>query len=130
MPGDVRMHRQHKQAALRIGAIELTFAIYKLTAGFPESERYGLSAQVRRAAVSIASNISEGYGRSTSGEYALFLGHARGSVCEVQTQIVIAAGLGYGSDQTRAHAEKLAADASRMLNALLISVKQRKPLSR
>jgi four helix bundle protein len=109
-------------------AIELTFAIYKLTAGFPETERYGLSDQVRRAAVSIASNISEGYGRSTSGEYALFLGHghARGSVCEVQTQLVIAAGLGYGSDQTRAHAEKLAADVSRMLNALLISVKQRK----
>jgi four helix bundle protein len=107
-------------------AIELTFAIYKLTAGFPETERYGLSDQVRRAAVSIASNISEGYGRSTSGEYALFLGHARGSVCEVQTQIVIAAGLGYGSDQTRARAERLAADVSRMLNALLISVKQRK----
>ena len=72
-------------------AVELSLGIYKFTAAFPHSEQFGLTNQLRRASVSIASNISEGYGRSTRGEYLLFLGHARGSNCEVQTQLVIAA---------------------------------------
>ena len=71
-------------------AVQLSLAIYKLTPSFPDSERFGLTNQLRRASVSVASNIAEGYGRSTKGEYLLFLGHARGSNCEVQTQLVIA----------------------------------------
>jgi four helix bundle protein len=82
-------------------AIQLTVAIYKLTASFPESERFGLTNQLRRASVSVASNIAEGYGRSTSGEYIQFLGDARGSNCEVQTQLVISAALGFGSEESR-----------------------------
>jgi four helix bundle protein len=66
---------------------------------------------MRRAAVSIASNISEGYGRSTMGEYVLFLGHARGSACEVQTQLVIAGALEYGSAKDREGAESLATES-------------------
>ena len=60
-------------------AIQLTLDVYKLTAAFPESEKFGLTNQLRRASVSVASNIAEGYGKSTEGEYKLFLGHARGS---------------------------------------------------
>jgi four helix bundle protein len=86
-----------KQLVVWKRAIELTLAIYKLTASFPDSERFGLTNQIRRAAVSIASNIAEGYGKSTKGEYLLFLGHARGSDCELQTQLVISEGLGLGS---------------------------------
>ncbi len=71
-------------------SIELTVAIYQLSSTFPDSERFGLSNQMRRASVSVASNIAEGYGRSTKGEYVLFLGHARGSCSELETQIVIA----------------------------------------
>ena len=74
-------------------AVQLTLAIYKLTADFPADERFGLTNQLRRASVPVASNIAEGYGRSTTGEYVLFLGHARGSNCEVQTQLVISEGL-------------------------------------
>jgi four helix bundle protein len=62
-------------------AVELSLAIYKLTESFPSSEKFGLTNQLRRASVSVASNIAEGYGRSTRGEYIQFLGHARGSNC-------------------------------------------------
>jgi four helix bundle protein len=71
-------------------AVELSLSIYKLTASFPSDERFGLTDQIRRAAVSVASNIAEGYGRTTKGEYLQFLGHARGSIFEVQTQLTIA----------------------------------------
>jgi len=79
-------------------AVELSLAIYKLTSAFPASERFGLTNQLRRASVSVASNISEGYGRSTTGEYLQFLGHARGSNLEIQTQLVISDGLGFGTN--------------------------------
>jgi four helix bundle protein len=74
-------------------AIELSVAIYKPTASFPREEIYGLSSQLRRASVSIASNIAEGQGRCTPGEFHQILGIARGSNLEVQTQLVIAAKL-------------------------------------
>ena len=71
-------------------AVQLTLAVYKLTSDFPAAERFGLTNQMRRASVSIASNIAEGYGRATKGEYVQFLGHARGSCSELETQVVIA----------------------------------------
>ncbi|MGH9561722.1 MAG: four helix bundle protein, partial [Terracidiphilus sp.] len=58
-------------------AVELSVAIYRATSSFPVSERFALSNQLRRASVSVASNIAEGYGKSSKGEYLLFLGHAR-----------------------------------------------------
>jgi four helix bundle protein len=100
-------------------AIALTLAIYKLTESFPPSERYGLTDQLRRAAVSIASNIAEGYGRSTRGEYLQFLGYARGSNCEVETQLVIVVALELGEESNRAIAERLCADVSRLLRGLM-----------
>ena len=103
-------------------AIELTLAVYKLTTHFPDSERFGLTNQLRRASVSIASNIAEGYGRSTKGEYYLFLGHARGSCSEVETQIVIAKALGFGRGTDLELAETLCNDVGRLLVALMKSV--------
>ncbi|MGA2569178.1 MAG: four helix bundle protein [Terracidiphilus sp.] len=106
-------------------AIELTLAIYKLTSFFPDSERFGLTNQLRRAAVSVASNIAEGYGRSSRGEYVQFLGNARGSISEVETQLVIAKALGFGSKQVLSAADDLCSEVGRMLRAMMKSLKSK-----
>jgi four helix bundle protein len=77
-------------------AIQLTVVIYRLTQGFPREEVYGLSSQIRRSAVSIPSNIAEGQGRLSVGEFRCFFGMARGSNHELQTQLEIARSLGFG----------------------------------
>jgi four helix bundle protein len=105
-------------------SIELTTDVYKLASKFPESERFGLTNQMRRASVSIASNVAEGYGRSTRGEYIQFLGHARGSCSELETQIVIAKNLGFGATQNLESAETLLCnDVGRLLGALIKSIR-------
>ncbi|HVU00084.1 MAG TPA: four helix bundle protein [Acidobacteriaceae bacterium] len=96
-------------------AIQLSVLLYKLTRDFPREEIYGLTSQLRRAGVSIASNIAEGYGRSSRGEYRSFLGLARGSALEVQTQLVIARELGLGERSRMDEAEALAERAGKML---------------
>ncbi len=100
-------------------AIQLTAAVYKLTSSFPNSERFGLTNQLRRASVSVASNNAEGYGRATRGEYIQFLGHARGSNSEVETQIVIAKELGFGSEQMLQTTEELCNEVGQMLGAIM-----------
>lgn len=80
-------------------AVELVVEIYKTTRSFPKDELYGLVSQLRRAAVSVASNLAEGYGRNSRNELRHFIGQSRGSLAEVETQIEIAQRLGYmGSD--------------------------------
>lgn len=104
-------------------AVELSTEIYRLTDSFPKSEQFGLVNQMRRASVSIASNIAEGYGRSTRGEYLQFLGHARGSKCELQTQLVIAKNLRFATDRSSERSEALCAEVSRMLIAMMKKLK-------
>jgi four helix bundle protein len=104
-------------------AVQLSSEIYRLTAAFPRSEQFGITNQMGRAAVSIASNIAEGYGRCTRGEYVQFLGHARGSNCELQTQLTIAGNLGFCERNSPDSAEKLSSEISRMLIALMKKLK-------
>src|ERR1700674_2377427 len=80
-------------------AMKLVISVYQQTRGFPNEERYGLTSQMRRAAVSIPSNIAEGKGRSTDRNRALFFCHARGSLVELETQILIGQRLTYMNDQ-------------------------------
>ncbi len=100
-------------------AVEMTVSVYRLTAQFPREEVYGLVAQLRRAGVSVASNIAEGNGRASSGEYRQFLGMARGSNLELQTQLVIARALGFGEIKGIDHAESLSLEVGKMLVALM-----------
>jgi four helix bundle protein len=121
------MGASFRELAVWQRAIELTLAIYKLTATFPDAERFGLTNQLRRAAVSVASNIAEGYGRSTKGEYVQFLGHARGSASEVETQLVIASGLSFGSRALLQIAEGLCCEVGRMLRSMMKSLQAKSP---
>ena len=103
-------------------SIQLSVAIYRLTKDFPREEIYGLSSQIRRAAVSIPSNIAEGQGRLTTGEFRQFLGIARGSNCELQTQLEIARTLGIGNSKLIDKAESLSHEVGKMLFAMLESL--------
>jgi four helix bundle protein len=105
-------------------AVQLSLAIYELTGSFPGSERFGLTNQMRRAAVSVASNIAEGYGRSSRGEYVQFLGHARGSNCELQTQLTISNALGFGTGESHSKAESLSGEVNKMLVAVMSKLKR------
>ena len=77
--------------------MELTKAVYQMTATFPAEERYGLSQQMRRAAVSIPSNIAEGAGRNGAKEFLNFIGISRGSLAELETQLQLAVMLGFAA---------------------------------
>ena len=100
-------------------ARQLAGLLYRLTQKFPREEVYGLTGQLRRAGVSIASNIAEGSGRGTRTDYRSFLRMARGSALEVQTQLVIARDIGFGDPGQIAEAEKLAERISKMLWAII-----------
>ena len=103
-------------------AIEMSVAVYRLTETFPRQEVYGLASQVQRAAVSVASNIAEGSGRLTQGEFRHFLGMAQGSNYEVQTQIAIARELGFARQELLERAEGLSIEVGRMLSSLIATV--------
>lgn len=109
-------------------SIQLTVSVYKLTAGFPDAERFGLTNQLRRASVSIASNIAESYGKSSRGEYLQFLGHARGSCAEVATQLTIAQELGFGATPSFSSTSTLCDEVGKMLVALMKSLRKAPPL--
>ena len=103
--------------------MSLITAVYRATDAFPDRERYGLTNQVRRAAVGIASNIAEGKGRLSKKEFVQFLAKARGSLCEVQTQLEIGVRLGYlGADEFAALDEH-ARELGRVINGLMKTIR-------
>jgi four helix bundle protein len=103
--------------------------VYEVTGSFPQKEVFGLTSQMRRSAVSIPSNIAEGQGRATRGEFHQFLGHARGSLYELETQLVIASELEYISEEQCDCLLDGSRELGRILNALMSSVsKQQLPV--
>src|SRR5258708_38933956 len=106
-------------------AMVLAERIYQSTSTFPRNETFGLTSQLRRSAVSVPSNIAEGHGRVTRGEWVNFLGQARGSLLEMQTQIMLSKRLGFG-DSNRLDADlELSEEVGRIINGLLASVPRR-----
>lgn len=104
-------------------SLELCVAIYDVTRGFPREELYGLTSQIRRAAVSINSNIAEGHGRASPKQLLHFLSMSRGSCFEVQAQLLIARELGYGIPETLLRCESLCNEVGRMLFATMKSLR-------
>ena len=103
----------------------LAEAVYRETSGFPVEERYGLTAQMRRAAVSIPSNIAEGQGRhSTDEEFVRFLGIAHGSLCELDTQIELAFRFKFLNAEAATRLRPISEEVGRILNGLLRSKRQ------
>jgi four helix bundle protein len=101
---------------------DLVEAIYRFTQQWPGEERYGLVSQIRRAAISIPSNIAEGKGRSSDREFIKFLNYALGSVYELQTQLKIAVRLNYVSATTASLLENQAAEVGKVLNGLIRAI--------
>ena len=96
--------------------------IYRLTAKFPGEEKFGLISQMRRAAVSIPSNLAEGQARGTPGEFVQFISHAEGSSAELDTQLTLSIELSFCSAADAAEALGLVQELRKMLNALRRSV--------
>jgi len=99
--------------------MDLVLEVYRSTSTFPKQEIYGLTSQMRRAAVSVPSNIAEGKGRFHRKELLQFLFHARGSLLELQTQITIARELGYLAADDGKRLTDLTAEVGRLLNGLV-----------
>ncbi|HSY18778.1 MAG TPA: four helix bundle protein [Candidatus Acidoferrales bacterium] len=107
--------------------IALAKVIYKLTAAFPAEEKFGLISQMRRAAVSVPSNIAEGQARHTTGEFVLFISHAEGSLAELDTQLTLVVELNFlTSAQAKPCADSIS-ELRRMLNGLRRVISGQKP---
>ena len=102
--------------------------VYRCTKSFPRDELFGLTSQMRRASISVPSNISEGKGRYTRGELVQFLFNARGSLLELQTQITLAGRLGYLGEAQVTNLEQRSAEVGRMLNGLITRLRTRSEL--
>jgi len=105
-------------------AYQLCLELYRMTKPFPSEERYGLTSQIRRAAVSVPSNIAEGYGRRTTGEYIQALYVAYGSLCELETQALLSKDLDYLNKQASERIGAMLGEVERMLKALIKSVEK------
>ena len=103
-------------------AVTLVTEIYSATRQFPRDELYALTSQLRRAAISVPSNIAEGQGRLSPKEFRQFLGHARGSLMEIETQLVIAANLGYLDRERLGRLSGMCKRVSQMLYRLLQAI--------
>jgi four helix bundle protein len=103
-------------------AMDLVTSVYQVSERFPGHERFGLVSQIRRAAVSVPSNIAEGHGRRTKSDFVHFLDVARGSANEVQTQLLIAERLGYVGQEASSVCVGLADEVQRIVNALIRAV--------
>ena len=100
-------------------AMELAREVYRSTESFPHSEMFGLRTQMRRSAVSVPSNIAEGHGRLTDPQLRNFLGMARGSLYELQTQTELAVGLSFMDEPSAWKIYALAIEAAKMIHGLL-----------
>jgi four helix bundle protein len=119
------MLKNYKELKVWQKAYQLCLRIYEITKNFPKEERYGLVSQIRRSAISVPSNIAEGYGRKTVGEYIQALYIAYGSYCELETQVLISGDLRYIKAEDLEMLQKDLGDVERMLKGLIKSLEKK-----
>ena len=119
------MLKNYKELNVWQKAYNLCIEIYKITRTFPKEELYGLTSQIRRAAVSVPSNIAEGYGRKTTPEYLRSLYIAYGSSCELETQILLSGDLGLMKAEALNKIQEDLGEVERMLKALIEAVENK-----
>ena len=107
-------------------SVALTTDLYRITARFPDTERFGLTSQIRRATTSIAANIAEGWGRGSTKEYIQFLMIARGSLMELETHLIVGRNLQFMSPDDFATDTKELKEIGKMLNGLIGALRSRR----
>ena len=123
--GSSEMLKNYKELKVWQKSYDLCLIIYRITAKFPNEEKYGLTSQIRRSVVSIPSNIAEGYGRKTTMDYVRMLYIAYGSVCELETQVLLAGDLDLIEQGELATLNKDIREIERMLKALIKSLENK-----
>ncbi len=116
--------KSHRDLVAWQKAYELGKLLYRLTRDFPDSERFGLTSQLRRSGISVASNIAEGYGRATSTDYLRFLRMARGELFEIDTQVLFARDLGFMKEDCYVQADELVRECGRVLAGLIRGIEK------
>jgi len=117
------MIKSYKDLFVWQKSFQLTLKIYEATKGFPREERYGITSQIRRSALSIPSNIAEGYARNSTGEYKQFLKIAFASGAELETQLLIAKETGLLKEEHFETLDNLLTEVMKMLNVLIRKLK-------
>jgi four helix bundle protein len=115
----------HKDLIVWRKALDLAALIYRITARFPRFELFGLASQIRRAAVSVPSNIAEGTARRTTREFVAFLHFARGSLAELETQVLLATQVGYLNEVEALQTQHSIDEVGRLINGVLRGLKKR-----
>jgi four helix bundle protein len=122
---DQQKRRDYRDLVLWQRAIEMAAEVHRTTLKMPRHEMFGMAAQIRRAAVSVPSNIAEGSGRRTTREFIAFLHIARGSLSELKTQLVLARAVGYLADADLSKSDLLSDEVGRLLNAVIRGLRRR-----
>ena len=117
--------KSYKELDVWQKAVNLAIEVYQATHHFPDAERFGLTAQIRRAATSVPANIAEGWGRGSTKEYIQFLLIARGSLMELETHMIITQKLRYLSQEQLGAIQKEVEEIGKMLNGLIQSLRGR-----
>jgi four helix bundle protein len=117
--------KDYKELTVWQKAVELVTQTYKATRAFPDAEKFGLTAQARRAVTSIPANIAEGWGRGSTKEYVQFLIVARGSLLELETHLIVSRNLGFLNPADLASVQRRLDEVGRMLNSLIRSLRSR-----
>ena len=118
------MDKPHKKLEVWKKSMEMVLEVYRITKGFPGEEKYGLISQIRRAAVSVPSNIAEGAARNTKREFINYLHTAQGSLSELDTQLELSLGVGYITSESLKPIQDLIQSIDKMLTGLIKSLRR------